>query len=248
MPSQLGNCNCCKCDDCRCKIVLYKCGGSWSPAPKVVCKKNTISGRFIFENSADCGGCKCCVQEGCTISKICLDKPYVFKFRVYGHLEKSRAGMHIGEIHYRKICCDGKKKAWKRVVHVESEGGGLKCCRSRPFDECKITLASGKYEFKFSANSVDGEDHCGNFLQYDVKWCKYVKDKECCPNLPGMADVDDFCCSVTTNECCAPPSCIPSTKCNQEDPSCDECPPGCGSDPCVENGWIIVPCDSINLA
>ena len=248
MPSQLGNCNCCKCDDCRCKVVLYKCGGSWSPAPQVVCRKNSISGRFVFEDSADCGGCKCCTQEGCTISKICLDKAYVFKFRVYGHLETSRAGMHIGEIHYRKICCNGKKKAWKRVAHVASEGGGLKCCRSCPTNECKITLARGKYEFKFSANSVDGEDHCGNFLQYDVKWCKYVKDKRCCPTLPAVLEPSNLCCSVTDNPCCPPPVCSPNPKCNQENPSCDECSPECGSDPCLNGGWIIIPCDTINLA
>jgi hypothetical protein len=248
MPSQLGNCNCCKCDDCRCKVILYKCGGSWAPAPTVKCGRNSVSGRFVFENSADCGGCKCCVQEGCTVSKICLDKTYVFKFRVYGHLETSRAGMHIGEIYYRKICCNGKKKSWKRVVHVESEGGGLPCCKSRPVDVCKIKLARGKYEFKFKANSVDGLDHCGNFLQYDVKWCKNVIGKSCCPTLPGMEEVSDFCCSVTNNPCCPPPTCIPLGKCNQEDPSCDECPPGCGTDPCVAHGWIIIPCDSVNLA
>ena len=208
MPSQLGNCNCCKCDDCKCKVVLYKCGGFWAPAPTVKCGRNSVSGRFVFENSADCGGCKCCVQEGCTISKICLDKTYVFRFRVYGHLEKSRGGMHIGEIFYRKICCNGKKKGWKRVVHVA-----------------------------FKANSVDGLDHCGNFLQYDVKWCKNVIGKNCCPSLPDMESVSDFCCSISTNPCCPPPECVPSSK-------CDECP----EDPCTANGWIIIPCSEINLA
>lgn len=249
MPSQIGNCNCCKCDDCKCKSVLFKCGGSWSPPPVVQCKKNTINGRFVFENSYDCGGCKCCVQEGCTISKICLDKTYVFKFRVYGHLETSREGMHRGEIYYRKICCNGSKKAWKKAVGIASEGGGGKCCRSLVKKDCKITLARGKYEFKFVANSVDGDDHCDNFLQYDVKWCKYVKDKYCCPVLPGIDEPNTLCCSVAVNPCCPPPVCIPRGKCNQENPSCDECPPGCGEDPCVANGWIILNCpDTLNLA
>jgi hypothetical protein len=156
--------------------------------------------------------------------------------------------MHIGEILYRKICCNGKQKAWKRVVHVESEGGGDKCCKSLVKDQCKIILPRGKYEFKFTANSVDGDDHCGNFLQYDVRWCKYVKDKECCPRLSDPPEPSSLCCSVSANECCAPPVCIPNANCNQEDPSCDECPPGCGTDPCVSHGWIIIPCDSINLA
>lgn len=242
MSSQTGNCNCCKCCDCRCKVILYKCGGFWAPAPTVKCGKNSVNGRFIFEDSYDCGGCKCCRQEGCTVSKICLDKAYVFKFRVYGHLETSVGGRHHGNIFYRKICCDGKKNPWKRVVHVESESGGGLCCKSLVQNECKIVLAKGKYEFKFHADSIDGEDHCGNYLEYDVKWCKYVKDKYCCPNLPGIPTPTSACCSSIINECCPPPVCIPLEK-------CDQCPPRCeAQDPCVAHGWIILPCDSINLA
>jgi len=249
MPSQIGNCNCCKCSDCKCKVVLFKCGGSWVPPPIVKCGSNTISGRFSFEDSWDCGGCLCCAQQGCTISKICLDKTYTFKFRVYGHLETSRSGMHKGEIYYRKICCNGSKKGWKKAVGIASEAEGKKCCKKLVKKDCKIILGKGKYEFKFKADSVDGDDHCGNFLQYDVKWCKYVKGKDCCPQLPGVEEPDPFCCSTIKNPCCPPPVCRPRGKCNQENPSCDECPPGCGSDPCADAGWIILDCPgSINLA
>lgn len=250
MASQTGNCNCCKCDDCKCKTVLFKCGGYWAPPPTVKCRSNTISGKFIFENSAECGGCVCCRQQGCTISKICLDKNYVFKFRVYGHLETTRSGKHKGEIYYRKICCDGKKQAWKKAVGIASEQiNDVKCCKNLVKKDCKIILGKGKYEFKFSADSVDEIDHCNNYLQYDVKWCKHVKGKYCCPTLPGIEEPTDLCCSVTNNECCQPPTCIPTGKCNQENPSCDECPPGCGDDPCVAAGWIILKCpDLINLA
>ena len=90
---------------------------------------------------------------------------------------------------------------------------------------------------EIKANSVDGLDHCGNFLQYDVKWCKNVIGKNCCPSLPDMESVSDFCCSISTNPCCPPPECVPSSK-------CDECP----EDPCTANGWIIIPCSEINLA
>lgn len=248
MPSQIGNCNCCKCDDCRCKVVLYKCGGFWAPPPKVICKQNTISGRFIFENSADCGGCTCCVQEGCTISKICLDKTYVFKFRVYGHLETSRRGMHKGKISYRKICCNGQERPWIPIVEIASEGGGEKCCLSLVQKECKIILKPGKYEFQFNANSVDGKDHCGNFLHYDGKWCKYVKGQPCCPTLPEIDDEpSNLCCSVTDNECCPIPTCMPRCQ-SSINPSCNECPQDCAHDPCVESGWIIISCNEINLA
>lgn len=241
MPSQIGNCNCCKCCDCRCKVVLYKCGGSWSPAPKVKCKKNSVNGRFVFEDSYDCGGCKCCRQEGCTVSKICLDKKYVFKFRVFGHLETSTGGRHHGDIFYRKICCNGRKKSWKRVVHVESEADGDVCCKSLVQDECRIILPKGKYEFKFRADSIDGEDHCGNFLEYDVKWCKYVKNKDCCPKFKEPPVPTSACCSAAINPCCPPPECIPRYNCGQ-------CPPACDAmDPCVAHGWIILSCDDINL-
>lgn len=235
MPSQIGNCHCCKCDDCKCKVILYKCGGSWSPAPRVECKKNTISGRFSFDNSYDCGGCVCCVQKGCTISKICLDKTYVFKFRIYGHLEKYRAGMHIGEIFYRKICTKKNAKPWKKVVSVSSPGGNQKCCLGLAQNECRIKLGRGKYEFKFTADSVDGEDHCGNFLQYDVKWCKYVPGKDCCPTLPEVPEPSDTCCSTLILPCCPEPQCTPS----------DNCTANCDTDPCVSGGWIIVPVISL---
>lgn len=239
MSSQTGkNCTCCKCDDCRCKVVLYKCGGQWAPAPKVSCSSNKIHGSFVFDDSYDCGGCVCCRQQGCTISKICLDKPYVFKFRIFGLLETKSAGKHIGEILYRKICSGKNKKPWKSIVKVSSSGGGDPCCKALVEKDCKIILGKGKYEFKFTADSVDGEDHCGNYLTYDAKWCKYVVDKDCCPILPEISVGDILCCSTAVMPCCPEPQCTPSANCINN----------CDTDPCLSGGWIILPCDAINLA
>ena len=282
MPrSQIGKCNCCKCKDCKCKVSLYKCGGSWSPVPKVKCKNNSIFGKFIFEDSIDCGGvtCEeysdintseslfagkgqrdlssiagkdveyvgsaglCCTQQGCTHSKICLDKKYVFKFRVSGLVESSRAGKHKGDIYYRKICCTGKKNGWKKLVSVESKGGGPPCCLDLVEDSCKIILPEGKYEFRFRADAVDSLDHLDNFLQYDAKWCPYVKGEDCCPNLPPPPVLPSLLCSGSFDPiwCCPPPVCVPNIRCNQTNPNCNECSSDCGNDPCTSKGWLEWP-------
>jgi hypothetical protein len=244
MPSQLGKCRCCKCDDCKCRIILERGGGFWAPPPVVKCKRNTVHGRYIFKDSFDCSGFMCDRQEGCTVSKVCLDRTNVFRIRVWGQLEIYRSGMHIGKIQYRKLHCNKPNTSWTTLVEISSKGAGIKCCKACVCDECLIKLPRGKYEFRFSADSVDGIDHCENYLQYDMKWCpiqckdrrkKNCNIENCCPKLPEPPGCNTLCCSGLVNPCA-------SVFCA---PACD-CPPGY-VDPCTEFGWIIIPCDSISL-
>lgn len=207
MPSQLGKCGCCKCEHCKCTKIVQKGVkltprgyGGWSPAPVVICKKNELYGQFIFEDSCDCGGENCCRQKGCTTSILCLDKKYVFRLRIQGCLETSRDEKHIGTIWYRKLNC-GHKQPFKKLLEISSKSNGLECCRSNIYKTCEVILPKGKYEFKFTADSVDNKDHCVNVLRYYMKWCQWQKDKKVCPRLPKMQNCEIYCCSVASLSC-----------------------------------------------
>lgn len=226
MGSQTSKCVCCKCKDCKCQIITEKNGGYWAPAPKVVCNKNSVHGRYIFKDSCDCGGDNCEIQEGCAVSKLCLTHTYRFKVRVWGQLEAWRSGFHRGKIEYRKISCS-KREGWKTLVEVKSEGGGEKCCVKCVKKVCDIKLARGKYEFKFTATSVDGVDHCNNYLQYDIKWCK--ASSGCQPVLREEPSCSNGCC--------------PSSGC----PPCERWT-GTICQPCLpQKSWNVISCDSISL-
>jgi hypothetical protein len=228
-------CICCTCKDCRCQVILQKGGGRWDPAPIVICKKNKIHGKYIFIDSVDCGGTSCEKQQGCTTSKICLKKTHTFKFRVWGQLETLRSDKHIGRIQYRKIYCNKKPGKWKKVVEISSKADGKKCCKNCECDECLINLPRGRYEIRFTADSVDEIDHCENYLVYDVKWCPKVKgQKQCCPDLPKVPECERWCCSGF-GECV-------EWKC---DPIC-VCPPGIKSY-CLDNGWQVIDCESVRV-
>lgn len=227
MGSQTSGCVCCKCKDCRCQIITEKNGGKWAPAPKVVCNRNSVHGRYLFQDSCDCQGYNCKRQEGCTVSKLCLSHTYQFKIRVWGQLEAKRSGYHIGKIEYRKISCSGRQN-WKTVVKVESIGQDKKCCVSCVQKICEIKLPRGKYEFRFTADSVDGIDHCNNYLQYDMRWCRL--DKGCLPTLAPPPQCSDYCCSTA--------NCLDCER-RSNDNICVKCP-----DPIP---WNIIPCDSISL-
>lgn len=231
MPSQLGKCPCCTCDDCKCTSITQKGVkltprgyGGWSPAPTIICKKNEVFGQFIFEDSCDCGGENCCRQKGCTTSTLCLDKKHVFKLRIQGCLETSRDDKHIGTIWYRKIGC-GTKKPFTKLIEISSKSQDKECCRSDIHKTCEIILAKGKYEFKFTADSVDNKDHCVNILRYYMKWCVWQKDKKVCPRLPKMVGCDIYCCSVAV---------IP----------CEECMPDYKT---ICSGYQVIDCNSIGL-
>lgn len=204
MPSQLGKCPCCTCKDCKCISITEK-GikgiGGWKPPPKIICKKNDLYGKFIFEDSCDCGGMNCCRQRGCTNSIICLDKKTVFRFRITGCLETTRDGKHIGTISYRKIGCK-KTEDFSEILRVESKKtSSRRCCRAGNGKTCEIILNKGKYEFKFTADSVDEIDHCENVLRYYGRWCYWQKDKKVCPKLPVPVICDELCCSVAPLDC-----------------------------------------------
>jgi hypothetical protein len=209
MPSQLGKCPCCKCKDCKCVSIVQKGVkvspggyGGWAPAPIIICKKNEAVGKFIFEDSCDCRGENCCRQKGCTTSILCLDKKYVFRLRIEGCLETSRDNKHIGTISYRKISNCGKKNGpFKKLLQISSKSDGKKCCRSNISKACELILPKGKYEFKFTADSVDNIDHCVNELRYHMKWCAWNKDKKVCPKLPPPEGCDIYCCSVAAISC-----------------------------------------------
>lgn len=229
MGSQTSKCVCCKCKDCNCKIITEKNGGKWAPAPTVICRKNTVHGRYVFDNSCDCQGFNCKRQEGCTVSKICLSHTFLFKVRVWGQLEAKRSGYHVGKIQYRKISCS-ERTSWKTLVQVASEAGGDKCCVKCVKKVCEMKLPRGKYEFKFTADSVDGVDHCNNYLQYDMKWCRIYPGQECKIKLESEPGCNDYCCSTANcNDC----------ERRSDDNICVKCP-----DPIP---WNIIPCDSISL-
>lgn len=227
MGSQTSKCVCCKCKDCRCEIITETNGGKWLPPPKIVCNKNYVHGRFIFQDSCDCQGYNCKRQEGCTVSKLCLGHTYRFKVRVWGQLETLRSGFHIGKILYRKISCNQNRTNWKTLVEISSEGNGNKCCKSCVSKICDIKLTRGKYEFKFTADSVDGKDHCGTYLQYDMRWCK--ASAGCLPTLPSEPTCNTLCCSTAGCADCE----------RRSGNICVQCP-----DPVP---WNIIPCDSISL-
>lgn len=231
MPSQLGKCPCCKCKGCKCSSITQKgvklipyANGGWSPAPIVICKKNSIYGEFIFEDSCDCGGNNCCRQKGCSTSILCLDKKYVFRMRVQGCLETSRDGKHVGAIFYRKISC-GKKETFTKLIEISSKTNNRKCCRSTIYKVCKVILPKGKYEFKFVADSIDNIDHCSNSIRFDVKWCAWKNNCDVCPRLPALQCCDLYCCSVAQISC---EICMPDY--------CDLC-----------KGYQIIDCTSINV-
>lgn len=230
MPSQIGKCPCCNCTKCKCTSIVQKGvrvtpggGGGWSPAPVVICKSNELFGQFIFEDSCDCSGANCCRQKGCTTSIICLDQKYVFRFKIQGCLETSRDNKHIGAIYYRKIGCGKKKADFKKILEVSSKSKGNKCCRSNREKVCEIILPRGKYEFKFTADSVDNIDHCLNILRYYGKWCAWQKDKKVCPRLPKSPNCELFCCSVAPVDC-------------------DECMPDYSN---LCKGYQIIDCESV---
>jgi hypothetical protein len=232
MPSQLGKCPCCNCNDCKCTHIVQKGVkvtpfgyGGWTPAPKIICKKNEAYGQFIFEDSCDCGGDNCCRQKGCTTSILCLDKKYVFRLRIQGCLETSRDNHHIGTISYRKIGCGKKKEPFKKLLEISSKNNYRKCCRSNIHKTCEVILPKGKYEFKFTADSVDHKDHCENILRYYMKWCAWEKDKKVCPRLPKLPSCEVYCCSVAPISC---EDCMPEYK--------DLC-----------KGYQVIDCESVGL-
>jgi hypothetical protein len=227
MGTQTSKCVCCKCKDCKCKIITQRNGGRWAPPPTVVCNKNFVHGRFLFEDSCDCQGYNCQRQEGCTVSKICLSHTYRIKVRVWGQLEALRSGFHKGTIEYRKISCS-KREGWKTLVEISSEAEGKPCCVKCVKKVCEIKLARGKYEFRFKADSIDGKDHCNNYLQYDMKWCRITSP--CPPVLRPEPGCNSLCCS--TANC---PDCH-----RRSNKACVPCPD--------RTQFNVVPCDSISLA
>lgn len=230
MGSQTSSCVCCKCKDCTCKIITETNEGKWAPPPVVKCSKNTVYGRFVFRDSCDCQGKNCKRQQGCTVSKICLSHTYLFKIRIWGQLEALRKGMHIGKIEYRKILCSGRQ-GWKTLVQVSSIGQGKKCCVLCPEKMCEMKLPRGKYEFRFTADSVDEIDHCNNYLQYDMKWCRILPDHICKLKLDNPP--------MCSTNCCSGGNCPPCERRDEKSGICVKCP-----DPIP---WNIIPCDSISL-
>lgn len=235
MPGK--NCVCCKCRDCRTVIAVEKNGGYWAPPPSVRCKsQQSLRAMFVYQDSYDCSGFNCHRQKGCAVVKICFTKSTIVRFRLWSQLETKRGGMHKAKIQYRRIGCGSKCKTWKDAVKNQSVPDGKSCCKSCPCDDKVCTFPKGKYEFRFTADSVDGVDHCGNYHIYDVKWCVKCKGKESCiPCLPALPSCSTECCSGIINECPPPPI---------GNPTC-ACPPGFKN--IIADGWILASAGDISL-
>lgn len=227
MPGK--NCTCCKCKDCKTVLAIEKGGGYWSPAPSVGCNgQQSIRASFIYEDSYDCNtGTNCHRQQGCAVVKVCFKKSMSVRFRIWSQLETSGSGKHKAKIQYRRLGCGSSCKSWKTVVSNASSGGGDPCCRDCDCDDVVGIFKRGKYEFRFTADSVDGTDHCLNYHVYDVKWCLKCKGKECIPTLPANPEVDRNCCTAAENDCLSAPI---------SEPSC-ACPPGYTN--VIAQGWNL---------
>lgn len=234
MPGK--NCTCCKCKDCKTVLAIQKNGGYWSPAPSVGCNgKQSIRASFVYADSNDCGGTNCQRQKGCAVVKVCFAKSMSVRFRIWSQLEISASGRHKAKIQYRRLGCGSTCKTWKTVVTNSSKGGGDPCCKGCDCKDVVGDFAKGKYEFRFTADSIDGVDHCNNYHVYDVKWCVKCKGKKCIPTLPAAPTLDDKCCSTIDRQC---ELVTPGT------PSC-ECPPGFKN--IISEGWTLANSADIDL-
>lgn len=234
MPGK--NCTCCKCKDCKTVLAIEKNGGHWGPAPSVKCKgKQELRAVFYYEDSNDCGGTNCHRQKGCAVVKLCFKKSTTVRFRIWSQLEAQSSGKHKAKIQYRKIGCGSKCKSWKTAVSNSSKGGGDPCCKSCDCEDKSCTFPRGKYEFRFTADSIDGVDHCSNYHVYDMKWCVRCKNKVCIPKLPAPPTLDVLCCSGITRPCAPAP---------KGTPSCD-CPEGFTN--IIADGWILAQAGDISF-
>ena len=234
MPGK--NCVCCKCKDCRTVLAVEKNGGYWAPPPEVTCKgKQETRAVFVYQDSNDCGGFNCHRQQGCAVVKLCFNKVTTVRFRIWSQLEISAGGRHRAKIQYRKIGCASKCKKWRTAVTNASKNQGDPCCKGCVCDDKYCNFPRGKYEFRFTADSVDGIDHCNNYHVYDMKWCVKCKGKECIPKLPATPSVDPLCCSTVLNPC------VPAPK---GTPTC-ACPPGFTN--IIADGWILANAGDISF-